>query len=84
MNYIKELRRSIAKSTGPSGQTWPRFYQLTRLLDAMHDVSTQQGAPSTCWDSGRLGGLGGDPNVGLRKERAGSLSRPTDGYPTNR
>ncbi|XP_023646919.1 mineralocorticoid receptor-like isoform X2 [Paramormyrops kingsleyae] len=38
MNYIKELRRSIAKSTGPSGQTWPRFYQLTRLLDAMHDL----------------------------------------------
>ncbi|KAJ8262153.1 hypothetical protein GJAV_G00163060 [Gymnothorax javanicus] len=38
VNYIKELRRSVGKATSHSGQTWPRFYQLTKLLDAMHDL----------------------------------------------
>ncbi|XP_036407590.1 mineralocorticoid receptor-like [Megalops cyprinoides] len=38
MNYIKELRRSVGNATNNSGQTWPRFYQLTKLLDAMHDL----------------------------------------------
>ncbi|KAG7458788.1 hypothetical protein MATL_G00224300 [Megalops atlanticus] len=38
MNYIKELRRSVAKATSSSGQTWHRFFQLTKLLDAMHDL----------------------------------------------
>ncbi|KAJ8403605.1 hypothetical protein AAFF_G00349310 [Aldrovandia affinis] len=38
VNYIKELRRSVGKATNNSGQTWPRFYQLTKLLDAMHDL----------------------------------------------
>uniref|UniRef100_A0A8C9VBQ7 Nuclear receptor subfamily 3 group C member 2 n=1 Tax=Scleropages formosus TaxID=113540 RepID=A0A8C9VBQ7_SCLFO len=37
-NYIKELRRCIAKVTSNSGHTWSRFYQLTKLLDAMHDL----------------------------------------------
>lgn len=40
MNYIKELRRSVGKATNNSGQTWQRFFQLTKLLDAMHDVSS--------------------------------------------
>lgn len=39
LNYIKELRRSVGKATNNSGQTWQRFFQLTKLLDAMHDVS---------------------------------------------
>ena len=39
VNYIKELRRSVGKATNNSGQTWQRFFQLTKLLDAMHDVS---------------------------------------------
>lgn len=41
LNYIKELRRSVGKATNNSGQTWQRFFQLTKLLDAMHDVSTR-------------------------------------------
>lgn len=45
VNYIKELRRSVGKATNNSGQTWQRFFQLTKLLDAMHDVSTL--APSS-------------------------------------
>lgn len=40
LNYVKELRRSVGKATNNSGQTWQRFFQLTKLLDAMHDVST--------------------------------------------
>ncbi|MFT7815134.1 mineralocorticoid receptor-like [Arapaima gigas] len=38
MNYIKELRRCVAKATSSSGHTWSRFYQLTKLLDSMHDL----------------------------------------------
>ncbi|KAG9344071.1 hypothetical protein JZ751_012551 [Albula glossodonta] len=38
VNYIKELRRTVGKSTSTSGQTWHRFFQLTKLLDAMHDA----------------------------------------------
>lgn len=38
VNYIKELRRSVGKATNSSGQTWQRFFQLTKLLDAMHDL----------------------------------------------
>ncbi|KAG5844875.1 hypothetical protein ANANG_G00132820 [Anguilla anguilla] len=38
VNYIKELHRSVGKATSSSGQTWSRFYQLTQLLDAMHDL----------------------------------------------
>ncbi|XP_041116152.1 mineralocorticoid receptor [Polyodon spathula] len=38
VNYIKELRRSVGKATNNSGQTWQRFYQLTKLLDAMHEL----------------------------------------------
>ncbi|MBN3277803.1 MCR protein, partial [Polyodon spathula] len=38
VNYIKELRRSVGKATNNSGQTWQRFYQLTKLLDATHDL----------------------------------------------
>lgn len=39
VNYIKEMRRAVGKATNNSGQTWQRFFQLTKLLDAMHDVS---------------------------------------------
>ena len=42
VNYIKELRRSVGKATNNSGQTWQRFFQLTKLLDAMHDVSRKK------------------------------------------
>ncbi|KPP65653.1 putative protein similar to vertebrate nuclear receptor subfamily 3, group C, member 2 (NR3C2) [Scleropages formosus] len=38
VNYIKELRRAVGKATNNSGQTWQRFFQLTKLLDAMHDL----------------------------------------------
>ncbi|XP_061888354.1 mineralocorticoid receptor-like [Entelurus aequoreus] len=38
VNYIKELRRSVGKATNNSGQTWQRFFQLTKLLDAMHHL----------------------------------------------
>ncbi|XP_053713809.1 mineralocorticoid receptor [Synchiropus splendidus] len=38
VNYIKELRRSVGRATNNSGQTWQRFFQLTKLLDAMHDL----------------------------------------------
>ncbi|XP_043918184.1 mineralocorticoid receptor [Protopterus annectens] len=37
-SYIKELRRIVAKNTGNSGQSWQRFYQITKLLDSMHDL----------------------------------------------
>ncbi|KAK7807986.1 hypothetical protein U0070_016376 [Myodes glareolus] len=38
-NYIKELRKMVTKCPNSSGQSWQRFYQLTKLLDSMHDVS---------------------------------------------
>ncbi|KTG33746.1 hypothetical protein cypCar_00003821 [Cyprinus carpio] len=38
VNYIKELRRSVGKATNNSGQTWQRFFQLTKLLDTMHEL----------------------------------------------
>ncbi|XP_069487354.1 mineralocorticoid receptor isoform X2 [Ambystoma mexicanum] len=37
-NYIKELRKLVTKSPSNSGQSWQRFYQLTKLLDSMHDL----------------------------------------------
>ncbi|XP_045151763.1 mineralocorticoid receptor isoform X3 [Echinops telfairi] len=36
-NYIKELRKMVTKCPNNSGQSWQRFYQLTKLLDSMHD-----------------------------------------------
>nr|XP_020662013.1 glucocorticoid receptor [Pogona vitticeps] len=38
MTYIKELGKAIVKREGNSSQNWQRFYQLTKLLDSMHDV----------------------------------------------
>ncbi|XP_005996162.1 glucocorticoid receptor [Latimeria chalumnae] len=38
MTYIKELGKAIVKKEGNSNQNWQRFYQLTKLLDSMHDV----------------------------------------------
>uniref|UniRef100_A0A8D0AUH4 Mineralocorticoid receptor n=1 Tax=Salvator merianae TaxID=96440 RepID=A0A8D0AUH4_SALMN len=37
-NYIKELRKMAAKHPNSSGQSWQRFYQLTKLLDSIHDL----------------------------------------------
>ncbi|XP_051061871.1 mineralocorticoid receptor isoform X3 [Phodopus roborovskii] len=37
-NYIKELRKMVTKCHSSSGQSWQRFYQLTKLLDSMHDL----------------------------------------------
>ncbi|XP_058577188.1 mineralocorticoid receptor isoform X1 [Neofelis nebulosa] len=37
-NYIKELRKMVIKCPNNSGQSWQRFYQLTKLLDSMHDL----------------------------------------------
>uniref|UniRef100_A0A8C8R6Z8 Mineralocorticoid receptor n=1 Tax=Pelusios castaneus TaxID=367368 RepID=A0A8C8R6Z8_9SAUR len=37
-NYVKELRKMVTKSPSNSGQSWQRFYQLTKLLDSMHDL----------------------------------------------
>ncbi|KAF3818587.1 hypothetical protein GH733_012004 [Mirounga leonina] len=39
-NYIKELRKMVTKCPNNSGQSWQRFYQLTKLLDSMHDGHT--------------------------------------------
>lgn len=41
MTYIKELGKAIVKREGNSSQNWQRFYQLTKLLDSMHDVSVR-------------------------------------------
>ncbi|XP_007902220.1 mineralocorticoid receptor [Callorhinchus milii] len=38
-NYIKELRRIIARNENNSGQNWQRFYQLTKILDCMHELA---------------------------------------------
>lgn len=38
MSYIKELGKAIVKREENSSQNWQRFYQLTKLLDSMHDV----------------------------------------------
>lgn len=38
MTYIKELGKAIVKREGNSSQNWQRFYQLTKLMDTMHDV----------------------------------------------
>lgn len=55
VNYIKELRRSVGKATNNSGQTWQRFFQLTKLLDAMHDVSSLSPVGLPCqWPTGAL------------------------------
>ncbi|PNJ59196.1 NR3C1 isoform 12 [Pongo abelii] len=37
MTYIKELGKAIVKREGNSSQNWQRFYQLTKLLDSMHE-----------------------------------------------
>ncbi|KAG3266056.1 nuclear receptor subfamily 3 group C member 1, transcript variant X3 [Ictidomys tridecemlineatus] len=39
MTYIKELGKAIVKREGNSSQNWQRFYQLTKLLDSMHEVA---------------------------------------------
>lgn len=44
MTYIKELGKAIVKREGNSSQNWQRFYQLTKLLDSMHDVSIKHKA----------------------------------------
>ncbi|XP_029439593.1 glucocorticoid receptor isoform X1 [Rhinatrema bivittatum] len=38
MTYIKELGKAIVKREGSSSQNWQRFYQLTKLMDSMHEV----------------------------------------------
>ncbi|XP_072257007.1 glucocorticoid receptor isoform X2 [Pyxicephalus adspersus] len=38
MTYIKELGKAIVKREGNSSQNWQRFYQLTKLMDTMHEV----------------------------------------------
>ncbi|GAA6084821.1 glucocorticoid receptor [Tachysurus ichikawai] len=37
MSYIKELGKAIVRREENSSQNWQRFYQLTKLLDSMHD-----------------------------------------------
>lgn len=39
MSYIKELGKAIVKREENSSQNWQRFYQLTKLLDSMQEVS---------------------------------------------
>ncbi|XP_062902523.1 mineralocorticoid receptor isoform X1 [Mobula hypostoma] len=36
--YIKELRRVIARNENNMGQNWQRFYQLTKVLDCVHEL----------------------------------------------
>lgn len=43
MTYIKELGKAIVKREGNSSQNWQRFYQLTKLMDTMHEVSHSGG-----------------------------------------
>ncbi|XP_041078930.1 glucocorticoid receptor-like isoform X2 [Polyodon spathula] len=38
MTYIKELGKAIVKREENSSQNWQRFYQLTKLLDSMHEL----------------------------------------------
>ncbi|XP_016092758.1 glucocorticoid receptor [Sinocyclocheilus grahami] len=38
MSYIKELGKAIVKREENSSKNWQRFYQLTKLLDSMHDM----------------------------------------------
>nr|XP_019959011.1 PREDICTED: glucocorticoid receptor-like [Paralichthys olivaceus]XP_019959089.1 PREDICTED: glucocorticoid receptor-like [Paralichthys olivaceus] len=38
MAYIKELGKAIVKREENSSQNWQRFYQLTKLLDSMHEM----------------------------------------------
>ncbi|TWW55028.1 glucocorticoid receptor [Takifugu flavidus] len=38
MSYIKELGKAIVKREQNSSQNWQRFYQLTKLLDSMHEM----------------------------------------------
>ncbi|XP_063088212.1 glucocorticoid receptor isoform X2 [Cavia porcellus] len=38
MTYIKELGKAIVKREGNSSQNWQRFYQLTKLLDSLHEI----------------------------------------------
>uniref|UniRef100_A0A8C5LQD4 Mineralocorticoid receptor n=1 Tax=Leptobrachium leishanense TaxID=445787 RepID=A0A8C5LQD4_9ANUR len=37
-NYVKELRKAVMKAQHNSGQSWQRYFQLTKLLDSLHDV----------------------------------------------
>lgn len=39
MAYIKELGKAIVKREENASQNWQRFYQLTKLLDSMQEVS---------------------------------------------
>uniref|UniRef100_V9KGN8 Glucocorticoid receptor n=1 Tax=Callorhinchus milii TaxID=7868 RepID=V9KGN8_CALMI len=36
--FIKELGKAIVKREGNASQNWQRFYQLTKLMDSMHDL----------------------------------------------
>lgn len=57
MTYIKELGKAIVKREENSSQNWQRFYQLTKLLDSMHEVqrpstqrqNTSSDISSTCY-----------------------------------
>lgn len=46
MSYIKELGKAIVKREENSSQNWQRFYQLTKLLDSMHEVQRASIVPS--------------------------------------
>uniref|UniRef100_A0A4W5NMM7 Glucocorticoid receptor n=1 Tax=Hucho hucho TaxID=62062 RepID=A0A4W5NMM7_9TELE len=46
MTYIKELGKAIVKREENSSQNWQRFYQLTKLLDSMQEVSLSPPAPT--------------------------------------
>uniref|UniRef100_A0A8C4NLJ5 Nuclear receptor subfamily 3, group C, member 2 n=1 Tax=Eptatretus burgeri TaxID=7764 RepID=A0A8C4NLJ5_EPTBU len=38
MTYIRELHHAVGQQTSSPVQCWKRFYQLTRLLDSMHNL----------------------------------------------
>uniref|UniRef100_A0A087XXA9 Glucocorticoid receptor n=1 Tax=Poecilia formosa TaxID=48698 RepID=A0A087XXA9_POEFO len=40
MSYIKELGKAIVKREENSSQNWQRFYQLTKLLDYLHQMGS--------------------------------------------
>ncbi|XP_053559703.1 mineralocorticoid receptor isoform X2 [Bombina bombina] len=38
INYVKELRKILLKGPHSTGQSCQRYFQLTKLLDSMHDL----------------------------------------------
>lgn len=51
MTYIKELGKAIVKREENPSQNWQRFYQLTKLLDTMQEVTCAHTLTTKCNES---------------------------------